>query len=210
VFWDDAYGLNNPVVGTTGAYAQITDSDRAFTCSEAPGVFASGQTVRVLLGGTQGHYVEVGWGQQWCTSTSRCQRSFFEHEVGWAVEYLAKWPISCLNPGTRSAWRIYWNASGWWQGDIQCYSSGAWAQVDTRNDATHSGWADNEGFNRAGANGAENGMNETHSVLQYRDANNVWQTTPNVCARYDTSGLWNGNWLGSTSFNFTTGGGQGC
>ncbi|HEX6490804.1 MAG TPA: hypothetical protein VF002_05475 [Gaiellaceae bacterium] len=199
-----------------GAYAQITESNPGLNCTDI-GVYETGQTVRELLASTGGHYVEVGWAKLWCAAGSACQRAFYEHQVGFHTDYQTSHQFSCLNPGTRSAWQMYWNTASYWEGDLQCYSSGSWYLVDYHYDPTQSGYSDNEGFDLPDANGVANNMAETHQSLMWLDTGYVWHATSGsiypdgVGCRLQKGSYWRGNWLsGGNSFNIVSSGGEPC
>jgi hypothetical protein len=217
-FWSDTDTAGNIINPAAGAYAKITQSQHTLKCVVPGGEFGTGQTVRVLVNGDMGHYAEVGWATELCSGGGNCHRAFYSWKWGGVQHYGNHYTYSCLNPGTQSAWRMYWDTYNGWEGDLQCYGTGTWLYVDSYSDPSgyHTGFADNEGFNR-GYVGDEGPMAETHSSLMWLNPSTyVWQSSAGssypagVRCRYDTSSRWNGRWLSGTSFDFVTSGGQSC
>lgn len=211
VFWSDSDSSGNIIYPAYGSYAQITESNHTLNCNDINGSYSNGQTVRVLINGTSGHYSEVGWAQKWCSSGVKCQRAFYEYKWGNNASYQAEYSYSCLNPGTREAWEMIYSSGVWW-GYLSCYTTGAWQLVDYYPDSSNVGYADNEGFQNSSLSGASNegDLQETHSVLEWMNSSGSWVGTSGssypggVHCRYDTSNHWNGNWLSGSSFNFST------
>jgi hypothetical protein len=169
---------------------------------------ATGQTSRILLGGVQGNWVEVGWKQQ-----KRSGGAVFKGFISYALNNVGRhftFTNSCLMPGRWHFWRIElrWGGSSYvGDGYLNCNDGAGRRHVGTVNAGSYSwGFAEGEGFRRASTT-----MNETHRHMQWRNTSGGWNYASNVTCRFDNDSYWDGRRLSGNSFDIIgTGRSGGC